>query len=183
MKKIISTALFLAALLGCATPDSVPPDAGPSAMEPWTPTRAGFHPADLGDLLPPPVEESGHAPMASSPTTATIYLAWRLYSQTLSRSMGETCRFSPTCSRFALEAMSQGPEGVVLTFGRLMRNHLDQDFYPLTEDGYLADPPSHYYFWRSESGVHAHQSGLERSHAWFVLIRAAENLPENFFDE
>lgn len=84
--------------------------------------------------------------------------------------MGETCRFTPSCSRFAVEALAEGPEALYLIFARLQRGHLDDGTYEKTMTGHLADPVWNYFFWRSELGLHAHRSDLRQHQAWYVFV-------------
>lgn len=172
--------MFIIALsTGCMTPNPAPKTAVVESLTPWTPTRHGNHPGLTSPLVVSqaltrhPRDEH----YARGPVQATAYLAWRLYSNSLSRVSGDTCRFSPTCSRFALDATAGGPEGLVLTFGRLMRHQLNDPLYHDTPDGALIDPPDYYFFWRSPLGRDAHRYQLERRHAWYLFVSADEDLP------
>ena len=197
-------ALLIAALMmvplffvGCATPSHDDVQASATELEPWTPTRKGDHPAELQHTAPANIADIEDRPSwldsvdsgdrarttAAGPVQATGYFFWRFYSNTFSRSMGDSCRFAPSCSRFAVEAADTGPIAGVLAFARLQRGHLDDGFYAHTDDHHLVDPPSHYFFWRSERGLDAHLSTMPTDHAWYVFIRATDDLPENFFDE
>lgn len=95
--------------------------------------------------------------------------------------MGDTCRFGPTCSRFALDSMAIGPTGLLLTFARLQRNQLDDHFYQHTEDGFLIDRPWDYVFWKSRLGLGAHQYDIAPGQAWTIFLNAATELPEDYF--
>jgi putative membrane protein insertion efficiency factor len=68
----------------------------------------------------------------------TVRLALRAYKLTLSPLVGRQCRFLPTCSEYAAEALIQhGPwRGSVLTVGRLCRCH------PLGGHGFDPVPPA-----------------------------------------
>jgi len=69
----------------------------------------------------------------------------RLYQLTLSRVMTPSCRFMPTCSQYAYEAIVKFGvlKGILLGAGRLVRCH------PFHPGGY--DPvPDDWHFWRSE---------------------------------
>lgn len=194
---IFALSIIPVAYGGCATPSHENAEDSQTRLEPWTPTRKGNHPADVQHAAPSNWDRSAAGPdwleqtddgdhsrsTAASPIRATGFLFWRLYSNTLSRTMGDSCRFSPSCSRFAVEAAASGPQAAVLAFGRLQRSHLDDDFYEHTADGHLYDPPSHYFFWRSEQGLDAHRTAMPTDHAWYVFIQATDDLPESFFDE
>ncbi|MDP3660762.1 membrane protein insertion efficiency factor YidD [Phenylobacterium sp.] len=64
--------------------------------------------------------------------------ALRAYKLTLSPLIGRQCRFLPTCSEYAAEALiGHGPwRGALLAAGRLCRCH------PLGGSGYDPPPPS-----------------------------------------
>ena len=177
----------LAATSGCAAPTYDGVQAAETTLQPWTPTRKGSHPGDLPTT--PEVRlgadaDHGSAHFASGgPVSASVHLFWRAYSRTFSQSMGETCEFSPSCSRFAVDAIAAGPEGLVLTFARTQRGHLHDGTYDTTETGHLHDPPENYFFWRSDLGLNAHRSTMPSSHAWYVFVRETRRLPEEFFDE
>ena len=173
-------ALFL---IGCATPDPPRRSQAEETLTPWTPTRIGQHPGErLSPLASPAADRpsrtgaSEHHHLASGTFPATVFLAWRLYSHTLSRTSGDTCRFSPTCSRFAVDAAPLGPEGLILTFARLLRSQLDDPLYQIDDQGFLIDPPSHYFFWRAPLGLDAHQYDLHRSHRWYLFLHATKDL-------
>lgn len=189
--------------LGCASSAADSVDEPETAFQPWTAERIGSHPGDLGptargedrtasafavdpDEMPvsySPSADDESSNTSTGPVTATATGAWHLYTHTLSRTAGDTCRFSPSCSRFAVEATGLGPEGLPLAFGRLQRNHLDDEFYEATADGYLLDPLSHYLFWRTDAGLDAHGTELVDAHAWYVFVRAAESSSPPSADE
>lgn len=62
----------------------------------------------------------------------------KLYQLTLSPIVGGQCRFRPTCSQFAIEALREhGPfRGGRMAFGRLLRCH------PFSKGGYDPVPPA-----------------------------------------
>lgn len=64
-------------------------------------------------------------------TISLIYLI-RIYQLTLSPLLGSSCRFEPSCSRFAIDALRKyGPlRGSWLSIKRISRCH------PLNEGGY-----------------------------------------------
>ncbi len=178
---------ILITMLGCATPTYDARQSVESQLEPWTPVRKGLHPADLSNTPEArspvdPVEHRGRS-NRGGPIATTAFLYWRLYSSTVSRSMGETCRFSPSCSRFAVDAAREGPEGLILTFARLQRNHLDDGSYEHTHTGHLKDPTSNYFYWRSDLGLQAHRSTMPRHQAWYVFVEAARKNGEQSADE
>ena len=55
--------------------------------------------------------------------TAMLIAPIRLYQMTLSPMMGNVCRFTPSCSRYAVEALQRhGPvKGLYLTARRILR--------------------------------------------------------------
>ena len=77
-----------------------------------------------------------HLPFGHLPSLPFI-AAIRLYQATLSPLLGGYCRFTPTCSQYALEAYrTHGPlRGTWLTLRRLLRCH------PLGGHGYDPVPP------------------------------------------
>jgi len=87
-----------------------------------------------------------------SPAAATAWLFLHAYQHTFSRVDGQTCRFHPTCSGFAVDAVSElGLLGFPLAFGRLARPHNDASFYPTGADRiHLEDPLSAYLFFLEE---------------------------------
>jgi len=82
------------------------------------------------------------------PGAAAAWLFLHAYQHTLSRADGQTCRFHPTCSGFAVDAVSElGILGLPFVFGRLGRPHNDESFYPMSSDHqHLEDPLSAYLF-------------------------------------
>lgn len=87
---------------------------------------------DPGDEAPPTFARPG--PVARALAWPLIAGVWA-YRVTLSPILGGQCRYEPTCSRYALEALRLhgGPRGAWLTLRRLARCH------PFTRGGY--DPP------------------------------------------
>lgn len=80
-------------------------------------------------------------PIARVLALPLLALVWT-YRFTLSPFMGGQCRFEPTCSRYAIEALRRhgGLVGLRLTLARLARCH------PLHTGGYdpvPIDPPGH----------------------------------------
>ena len=77
------------------------------------------------------------------PGTISRALAWpciglvRLYQWTLSPLLGRQCRFSPTCSHYAIDALRENGafRGIWMTARRLARCH------PLCRGGYDPVPP------------------------------------------
>lgn len=146
-------------------------------FSPWTPTRLGKHPGGfaVSEPTPPPEQAHGEAPYEGF-GAAVVYGLWRGYSHTFSRAMGETCRFEPTCSRFAVKAVDEaGIEGLLLLFARLQRNHTDDEAYEQTSRGYLLDPPENYLYWRTDAGVDVHRTALPTSQAWDVLVETRDD--------
>lgn len=169
-------------LAGCATPTFQERSPDGETLTPWEGNRLGMHPGSLQGPLsdtrvvtPSTGQESRSAQLGRSTSAATLYLAWRLYSHTYSRVSGDTCRFSPTCSRFAVDAAPYGPTGMAATFGRLQRAQFDDPLYRIEED-HLVDPIEFYFFWRSDAGLDAHRFAMERSLAWYLFVHATKDL-------
>lgn len=68
-----------------------------------------------------------------------LLLLIRIYQVTLSPFLGGHCRYEPTCSQYAVEAINEhGPwRGGALAFKRLLRCH------PFVKGGYDPVPPRH----------------------------------------
>ena len=68
-----------------------------------------------------------------------LVAAIRLYRRFVSPSLGKNCRFQPTCSAYAIEALERhgALRGLALTFARLGRCH------PLHPGGYDPVPGEH----------------------------------------
>lgn len=133
-------AALVAVLGGCSHGGAV----GDAAVvregfEPWSATR--LHPALVErDPLIVAASRADETP-ARGAAVAGVWVFYKIYQETWSRADGPTCAFEPTCSRYALEAVAAyGPLGLPLAFGRLMRNHVHDGFYPVTAEGRLADP-------------------------------------------
>jgi putative component of membrane protein insertase Oxa1/YidC/SpoIIIJ protein YidD len=114
------------------------------------PSGEGFAPWS-GSVLYPVIEEreplergreQGRDAVTGGPASAGVWVLFAAYQTTWSRLDGPTCGFEPTCSRYALEVVSRwGPLGLPLAFGRLMRDHSHDGFYPVDERGRLVDQP------------------------------------------
>lgn len=65
--------------------------------------------------------------------------AARLYQLTLSPYLGRNCRFSPTCSAYAIDALHKHPlpKAMLLTIWRILRCN------PFCRGGYDPVPPAH----------------------------------------
>lgn len=126
---------------GCAAaPRPAPQVASREPFVPWGKSR--LHPT-LVEREPSraPVRGGGDGTPARGPAVAGAWVFYKIYQGTWSRLDGPRCAFEPTCSRFALEAVAAyGPAGLVLAFGRLLRDHSHDGFYPETPGGRLADP-------------------------------------------
>lgn len=122
-------------------------------------------------------EEHKHDSMQKSVFVATAWFFFALYKRTWSRFDGNTCRFSPSCSRFGLDAVSiHGPLGFAYTFARLMRNHNDAGFYPGTVAGYLMDPLHHYTFFFDEPLWDALNAYEDRAQGWYMHVKMTRRL-------
>lgn len=114
---------------------------------------------------------------ASGAVVATAWLWFQAYQGTLSRVDGATCRFHPTCSRFAIDAISAtGPWGGLLTFARLQRAHTVERHYAMSDPPFLDDPLDNYVFWLRPSKLDAAEDSKYPSHAWFHHVRAARRI-------
>ncbi len=121
--------------------------APPSGFAPW-----GADVALARDARPAPKpapRDPVGAAIEGGPAQAAVALGFSVYKATWSRFDGPTCAFSPSCSRFGLDAVrALGALGVVYTFGRLMRDHTAHDHYLPAPPIYLSDPLSNYtFFW------------------------------------
>ena len=177
------------ALLGaCATPLAKPAIDG-TALHPGVYTfetqRRATKPTDdpwstnffYPDLIASASEARGDSPVADGPLTAAAWLYYSAYKNTLSRLDGSTCRFSPSCSSFGLEAVRRhGLFGVAMTFGRLHRNHNAHAHYPMTRPPFLDDPVANYGFWMRTPALDDFESYANPAHAWYQHVRAARAL-------
>lgn len=159
------------------------------AVSPWEPNAfypamATFDPSNItaqdgrDERVESARQAQGPRPMATrSSTGATARLLFQFYSSTWSRADGSTCRFSPTCSGFGRQAIARhGVFGLVMTFGRLHRNHADADFYDV-ERGRLRDPVSLHSFWFSTPSEEALAEEPEIGAYLQVRQAARLNLP------
>lgn len=129
-------------LLGCAAPD-LP---GPRSAEEYSgqiPFGNSAHPALLENGLDLNARKGESANETFVSTVASVWFA--VYQHTWSRADGPTCRFKPTCSAFAREAIRKhGIKGIALAFARLQRNHSHPEFYGTSPDGRLKNPVEDY---------------------------------------
>ncbi|TXD39032.1 membrane protein insertion efficiency factor YidD [Lujinxingia vulgaris] len=147
-------------------------------LTPFAPERLRPHPAALaGDLITVSLAdghegEHGDEHLAGGPAQATAYLWWRAYSATYSRVDGASCNFSPSCSRFGLNAVADGPLGVVWTFGRLQRDQRPDDFYARRPDGKLIDPVQAYTVWGDDPTLDRSPYAESPHHGWYLFVQA-----------
>lgn len=158
--------LALAALscAACAAPQAPPAPPPGEPIAPGMRSSRGLAPApafapwgadvalarDARPLPEAPARDPVDAAIEGGPAQAALALGFVAYKATWSRFDGPTCAFSPSCSRFGLDAVSAlGPLGVVYTFGRLMRDHTAHEHYLPAPPFYLSDPLTNYtFFWR-----------------------------------
>lgn len=115
--------------------------------------------------------------VSTGPLSATAWLWFRAYQNTLSRVDGATCRFRPTCSGFAAEAISEhGLLGLAMAFGRLARNHNGVRHYRVSEPPYLDDPVENYGFGGRRPWLDDFQAHEDEAHAWYQHVRATRRL-------
>jgi putative membrane protein insertion efficiency factor len=83
------------------------------------------------------VSDAPQAPGPSRPAAFLLSLPVRLYRATFSPLVGMNCRFQPTCSAYALEALEKhgALRGGWLALRRILRCH------PLGRDGFDPVPP------------------------------------------
>ncbi len=116
--------LFLALLSSCASVESSP-ETAPAWVEKALSARE-------------------RAPLVES--QAKLFVG--TYRETLSRVDGPTCRFRPTCSGFAEEALSTyGAWGIALTFARIQRAHVHDIKRYESHGREVHDPLSAHAFW------------------------------------
>ena len=138
----------------------------------WSPNV--FHP-DLAASSAP--SRARAASTADGPIASTAWLWYSAYKNTVSRLDGSTCRFSPSCSTFALEAIREhGSLGVAMAFGRLHKNHGDHRHYPTTTPPFLDDPVANYGFWLGQPALDDFARQADDAHAWYQHVRAVERL-------
>ncbi|RAL24743.1 hypothetical protein DL240_00600 [Lujinxingia litoralis] len=171
--------LFTASLCAsCASaPAFSPSERTPQSAQliPFEPTRLRPHPAHLTSPTHPmraPGQSHSRAHLAQGPLQASAYLWWRVYGETYGRASGPTCNFSPTCSRFGLEASAYGPRGLIWTFGRLQRDQRPDDFYATTPDGHLSDPIANYAIWTQAPTLDRSPYVETPHHGWYLFVRA-----------
>ena len=109
--------------------------------------QAPIHPSEpqaSPEADPPAVPDSSSLPPARRTTASRIFenallLLIRAYQVTLSPFLGGHCRYEPTCSVYAIQAVQEhGPwRGSVLALKRLLRCH------PFVKGGYDPVPPRH----------------------------------------
>ena len=98
-------------------------------------------------MMAPDHPDSGlqHATTRPSLLARACILLVRFYQATLSPFVGGHCRFSPTCSRYAIEAYQRHGafRGTWLTLRRLLRCHPLGGFGYDPVPGTADDPPPH----------------------------------------
>ncbi len=128
-------------LLSCASPD-LPGPHGAEEYSGLIPFGNSANPALLENRLQSQ-SERGQADESLLSSVASVWFA--VYQHTWSRADGPTCRFKPTCSAFAREAIQKhGIKGIALAFARLQRNHSHPEFYGTSPDGRLKNPVEDY---------------------------------------
>lgn len=143
MRRVVMIAL--AVLAGCASSPSVQNESPQGHSSEWPalraePARAPDAPAWVETALSKQREQSLTA------TQATFFTGF--YRETVSRVDGPTCRFRPTCSEFARQAVAAyGPLGFILSFGRLQRAHAHDVNRYVSEGRVVLDPVSAHGFW------------------------------------
>ena len=139
-----------------------------TSFEPWGRGAIDSRDSRIGRS---PVAEN---PRRHGPVGEAAKLWFWVYKTTWSRVDGSTCHFSPSCSRFAVDATQNlGLYGVMLTFGRLHKNHLDRRHYRSTGP-FLADPLANYTFWFRSPQRDDFSSYREPAHAWFQHVRVTD---------
>ena len=162
-------AISFAVLTGCAT---APEPAPVSLGEAYAP---GMYPVHDHGEIHDPVRKPAMHPLAAGPIRSAAWVSYRGYQSTLSRVDGATCRFRPTCSRLAYEAVTrQGPLGVPIAFGRLQRFHGGASLYPESRHPHLHDPLTNYTFTRRRPKLDDMDAYDDRAHAWYQHIRATK---------
>ena len=188
-------------LAGCATPRALPPIDGEAfapgvhafdtqrenareadRLEPWEPsplypTLAAVEPA-VGGTRPAqlPARVPRHT-TSRGPTTAAAWLWYSFYKQTMSKVDGNTCRFHPSCSTFALQAIREhGPLGLAMAFGRLHKNHGNLTRYPMVHPPFLEDPVANYGFWARTPALDDFAAYENEAFAWYQHLRAVRRL-------
>jgi putative component of membrane protein insertase Oxa1/YidC/SpoIIIJ protein YidD len=170
--------------LGCSSHQRNIPDTQ-VALDAKARSECGFEPWSVGVIhpaLPGESVNSGRPAGTASdvPEThytssydasaflAAVYLSFRLYKETWSRADGNTCRFSPSCSRFGWQAIRRhGVWGALLTMARLTRSHGESPLHPVDSDGvYVLDPLSNYDFWYADPSGRF-DSDLTEAQLWY----------------
>jgi len=126
--QIILAAVLAATFVLCgAVPDSAAEMKGPPLL----------------NLCPRPPEAADHPHLSSQLLLGPI----RFFQQYISPTDGARCQFSPTCSAFGYQAISEhGPLlGILMTVDRLMRCSVltDPAVYRQLSNGSFADPVPH----------------------------------------
>ena len=107
-----------------------------------------------GSLRPSGASRSALRPLAGRALRAlldlpalALVLVIRLYQLTLSKMLGQVCRFEPSCSRYAVACLADhgALKGSWLAARRLLRCH------PFHPGGYDPPPPPRPGSWRSSS--------------------------------
>jgi hypothetical protein len=153
-----------------------------STLEPFDARRLGHHPFLRTEVDPGRSQASDDSSgsglsddLARGPAAAAAALWWAAYKQTYSRFDATTCEFSPSCSRFGLEAVQHhGPLGFPMTFARLLRHH-DHDFYP-SSGRLLLDPVSSYTGWGGPVRADALARHSDSAKGWHEHVRASARL-------
>jgi putative component of membrane protein insertase Oxa1/YidC/SpoIIIJ protein YidD len=163
IRRLTVLALFL---MGCAT---APTTSNIELGEPFAP---GMYPVAPDGQAHQPRKPAMH-PLAAGPIQSATWVAYRGYQSTFSRVDGATCRFRPTCSRLAYQAVSErGLAGVPIAFARLQRFHSGVHNYPGSHPPHLHDPLANYTFTNRRPKLDDHDAYENRAHAWYQHVRA-----------
>lgn len=150
----LSNLIFLLVVAGCSPPMA---QLKQQTFEPWD----GLRSRDVKETSSP----------TGGPISTTLRIWFVAYKSTFSAYDGNQCRFTPSCSRFGLDATQRmGLYGALATFGRVNKNHLDHEHY-VARPPYLVDPLANYTFWMRRPQADDFSAYVDPAHAWFQHVR------------
>lgn len=105
------------------------------------------------------------SPRETNPVKIVVNAGINIYQKLISSAQGDVCNFSPSCSNFARQSISEYGIlwGSLMTADRLMRCQPGaykyyNIYYREIKDGRLYDPPKNNYIWERTPAYEKHRA-------------------------